>query len=255
MLYNVSWAGDSITNHGSRQGVKPFVVVNHISAGSMTSMLNTFENPKNQVSSHYGIARDGSIIQYVDMARAAWCQGIVPERYKDAKTPIVQEMKVNPNLYCISIEHEGYIEKDTGKRLGIDGDITEAQFFATCWLHRYIKQYVADQFGVNITLNPYYVIGHNQIDPIRKPVCPGPQFPWQRMYQELAIADSMTMDEYEQRLTFLLSDLAKFENAVRARTRVEEIYTNMQNPKFRDAGVYKLSKVFEFMKAEGFIVD
>jgi len=222
MLYQVSWAGQRITNHASRQGVVPFVIVDHISAGSMTSMLNTFENPANQCSSHFGISRDGDIVQYVDLQRASWCQGITKDRYPQAKTPIVMQMNCNPNLYSISIEHEGYIDKE-GNRLGIDGDITDAQFWATCWLHRWIKEEVKRLYGATISLTPQYVLGHFQIDPVRKPVCPGPKFPWARLYAELAIADGMTLEAYEERISFMRGDNAQAALIVRLAFRIDDL--------------------------------
>lgn len=223
MLYDVNWAGKNITNHGSRLGVKPLAIVNHISVGSITSMLNTFENPANQCSSHYGISREGEIVQYVKLDRAAWCQGIVKERYAAAKTPIVQQMNCNPNLYCVAIEYEGYIEKGTGARLGVDGDITEEQFAAGVWLQRFIKESVKTSFGTNIVLGPQYVLGHYQIDPIRKPVCPGPKFPWSRMYAELVIADGMKFEEYEERLSFLRGDHAQTALIVQLAFRIDDL--------------------------------
>lgn len=223
MLYTVDWAGDNVRNHGSREGVVPFVIVNHISVGSMTSMLNTFENPANQVSSHFAISRDGDIVQYVDLQRESWCQGIVRDRYKDAKTPVVLQMNCNPNLYSISIEHEGYIDRESGERLGIDGDITEAQFWATCWLHRWIKEEVQRIYGVTISLTPQFVLGHFQIDPIRKPFCPGPKFPWARLYAEMAVADKMTLASYEEHVAFMRGDNAQAALIVRLAFRVDDL--------------------------------
>lgn len=252
MLYEIHWSGKNITNHGSRQGVKPFVIVNHISAGSMTSMLNTFENPKNQASSHYAISREGEIVQYVKLDRAAWTQGITKERYSAAKTPIVQQMNCNPNLYCISIEHEGYIDK-SGNRLGIDGDITEEQFWATCWLHRFIKESVKMSFGVNITLSPQYVLGHYQLDPVRKPLCPGPKFPWARLYAELAIAENMTFDEYEERIAYLKGDNAQTADIVQLAWRVDDLVAKVTgNSQWMTEAVRKLDRFTAILDKHGF---
>lgn len=251
MLYEISWAGKNVQNHGSRQGVKPFVIVDHISAGSMTSMLNTFENPANQASSHFAISREGNIVQYVNLDRAAWTQGITKERYKDAKTPIVQQMNCNPNLYCVSIEHEGYIDKKTGERLGIDGDITDAQFWATCWLHRYIKEEVKRQFGVDITLSPQYVLGHFQIDPQRKPLCPGPKFPWSRLYAELAIAESMTLNDYEERLVYLRGGNAQTASIVQLAFRIDDLVGKLEGEWAAEA-LRKLDRFTAILERHGF---
>jgi N-acetylmuramoyl-L-alanine amidase len=254
LLHTVEWAGKNINNHGSREGVKPFLIVNHVSVGSMTSMLNTFENPANQASSHFAISREGDIVQYVQLDRAAWTQGIVPSRYQAARIGVVREMNCNPNLYSISIEHEGYIDKQTGERRGIDGDLTEAQFWATCWLHRYIKQAVFEQFGVEITLGPSNVVGHFQIDPVRKPNCPGPKFPWARLYAELAIADTMTLGEYEERLAYLQGENALTALVVALAFRVEDLKAKLGG-KWGDEAQRKLERFNDVLVRYGFAVE
>lgn len=172
----IKFVGNEHTNKSSRQGTIPIAIVNHISGGSMGSMDNWFRSPTNEVSSaHFGISKKGEIHQYVKIEDCAWAQGIrIPEGLEFATAKIVKDMKINPNRYCVSIEHEG-----------LDGSLTEAQFAASVWLHRYIQKYIKDKFGKTIALDPYNVIGHFQIDPRRKPNCPNKLFPWQRLYEEL----------------------------------------------------------------------
>jgi len=177
MSYQIIQKGNHYTNSSSRDAHKPIVIVDHISAGSMGSMDSWFTSSGNKVSSaHFGVAKDGRIHQYVPIERMAWTQGLTADRIPFATASIIREhYGVNPNKYCIGIEHEGN-----------DGDLTEAQFAATVWLHKYIQSEVLRIYGHKIELSPRYVIGHFQVDPKRKPNCPGPKFPWARLYADLA---------------------------------------------------------------------
>lgn len=187
---------------------KPFVICNHITVGSLQSVYNWFTSPSNnRASSHFVVGRDGEIHQYVDLQHAAWTQGLVmPQDYARTRAQVVKNVnpRLNPNTYMVSIEHEGYNIRDNEGRIvekhGEDGELTEEQFWATAWLHRFIKDELKRMFDVTISLNDYFVIGHHQVDPVRKPFCPGPQFPWSRLYSELAIANNMTLEDYEQRI-------------------------------------------------------
>ncbi|MFD0868753.1 N-acetylmuramoyl-L-alanine amidase [Paenibacillus residui] len=176
MNREIVWKGNNHTNSSSRGTHVPFVIVNHISAGTMASMDSWFTSPGNKTSSaHFGVAKDGRIHQYVDIRRMAWANGIGAEDIAKSKTPVIQDNPgINPNLYSVSIEHEG-----------TDGDLTEAQFQASVWLHRYIQQQVQEIWGRVFELDRYHVIGHFQVNPRGKPSCPGSKFPWNRLYKEL----------------------------------------------------------------------
>ncbi|MFB6364454.1 N-acetylmuramoyl-L-alanine amidase, partial [Paenibacillus elgii] len=118
MTREIIWKGNGYTNSNDRGGIVPVSIVNHISAGTMSSMDSWFRSPGNKVSSaHFGVARDGRIHQYVKIERMAWANGITTDRIPLAKAPIVKDFGINPNLYTVSIEHEG-----------TDGELTEAQF-------------------------------------------------------------------------------------------------------------------------------
>ncbi len=182
---NIIWKGNEHTNSSDRGDIVPVCIVNHISAGTMGSMDNWFTNSGNQVSSaHFGVAKDGRIHQYVKIERMAWANGLRMDNLRAASAPIVFDKKVNPNLYSVSIEHEGTY-----------GDLTEAQFQSSVWLHQYIRDYVKQEWGYEIPFDDYHVIGHFQIDKINKPNCPGPKFPWARLYAELAKEEGNEMDK------------------------------------------------------------
>ena len=176
MNFKIVWKGNEHTNKSSRGKHVPFVIVNHISGGSMGSMDNWFTSAGNQVSSaHFGISKTGEIHQYVKIEDMAWHAGLKAETIKNATAKIIHEMKINPNLYSIGIEHEGY-----------DGNLTPIQLEASIWLHKYVKKYIKDKYNKNIKLDKNNVIGHFQVDPVRKPYCPGPKFPWNKLYEEIA---------------------------------------------------------------------
>lgn len=209
-----------VPSFNDRNGQKPIVIVNHISVGKMGSMYNHFFNPTNRASSHFGVGRDGSIVQYVAINKAAWTQG----RIQAPTAPIIKQVGGDPNKYAVSIEHEGYAGN------GLDGNLTEEQFIATCWLHKHIQTAVETIYGVRIPLNSHQVLGHYQIDSIGKPSCPGRAFPWGRLYAELAIADTMTLAEYEERILYNKSQANERATAYAFAERIYDL-----KEKFNDA--------------------
>lgn len=258
---DIQWV-DGIPNYYSRNGVKPFIIVDHISAGTLGSMTNWFKNPKAQASSHFGVGRDGTILQYVKLENGAWTQGILVENVYKAVAQVVKDMNINPNYYCVGIEHEGYIEghlDENGEvvteNFGLDGALTEVQFMASCWLHRYIMDYLNNAYGVNMGLGEYNVIGHYQIDPIRKPNCPGPNFPWNRLRTELAIAQTMTLEEYEMRQHMQIERPARVKRAMDATNRIIELYNKSKDPTFKytDVALDKMDQIYAYVKEKNLL--
>ncbi|QWU15665.1 Copper amine oxidase N-terminal domain-containing protein [Paenibacillus sophorae] len=168
--------GNQYTNYSSRDGHVPIAIVDHISGGTMGSMDAWFTSEDNRGSSaHFGVSRAGEIHQFVDIQKMAWANGIAYAAIPKATAAIVKEQApTNPNKYTVSIEHEG-----------TDGTLTEAQFAASVWLHKHIASEVKRIYGREMTLDSKHVIGHFQVDPVRKPYCPGPNFPWTRLYSAL----------------------------------------------------------------------
>lgn len=243
-MYNILWKGDGINKHSSRGKYKPLGVGEHISIGTLQSMYWTFSNPNNgrQASAHYGVGRKGEIWQYVDIRRAAWTQGLHGSDHKRATAPIVKANKnVNPNAYLVGIEHEGYYEgyMENGQTIvenhGADGDLTEEQFHATCWLHKFIQEETLKIYGSTFSLNPYSTPGHFQIDVKRKPFCPGPKYPWSRLHAELAIADSMTLESYEEHLSYLQGNRANLSRILALYTRMLDLKSKLTGKWSREA--------------------
>lgn len=175
MQLEIVWKGNEHTNSSDRKGEIPAIIVNHISAQSLTSLDAWYTCPDNKISSaHFAVSKNGTVHQYVTIERMAFSQGLEGERIALAPAFVVREKGMNPNRYAVSIEHEG-----------MDGLLTEEQYQACLHLHRYIQRYVMEKWGHWISLDYEHVLGHFQIDAIRKANCPGPNFPWSRLYEDM----------------------------------------------------------------------
>ena len=133
-----------------RYGYRPEAIVIHIAQGSFEAIGSWFKNPVSRVSSHYGIGRDGRIDQYVDETHAAWHAGRI-----DRPSWSLLKANVNPNLYTIGIEHEGYAHEPW----------TDVMYQTSAQL---VKE-IATRYGIPLDRN--HIIGHRQIDGGRS--CPG----------------------------------------------------------------------------------
>ncbi len=139
------------SNWGERNGYKPEIIVIHISTGSLASMTSWFQNPASQVSAHYGVGKDGTVLQYVEESKASWANGRV-------LNPTFKLLKpnVNPNQYTISIENEG-------------DNLLYAPEKQLDTLAALIKE-IATRY--NIPIDRDHIIGHYQVDGVNKPYCP-----------------------------------------------------------------------------------
>lgn len=117
-------------------------------------------------SVNFLIARSGQIFEIVDpYGEAPWTNGIDYSIYPRGKNPnmanpVIAEFtnaRISPNQYCLTIEHES----DSGQNL------TAAQWQATLNLQAWLCQ------TFHITPDATHLIGHNQIDSIDRPYCPG----------------------------------------------------------------------------------
>jgi very-short-patch-repair endonuclease len=160
---DIIWKGSPNFWHGNDGRV---AVVNHTMAGSLSATDGWFKNKKSEASSHFGVGYEGQIHQYVNMNDSSWCNG--PVHKPDLSLDWVYWG--NPNKSTISIEHEGI----GGKPL------TEKQYQATLWLHRYILK----QFP-SIKVDRQHIVGHYQIDSVNKWMCPGSAFPFERLMHDL----------------------------------------------------------------------
>jgi N-acetylmuramoyl-L-alanine amidase len=168
----IKWIGSPNFTPG-RDGFKPLIIVNHIMCGTEAGTDEWFENPASQVSAHYGVSRTGAIHQYVRDEDRAWANG----QCHNPSWPLYDKYAGHLNSISLSIEHEGWPN---------DG-LTEAQYQATLWLHR---QLIA-KWG--IPLDSLHIIGHNQLDTVNRKDCPGPKFPWDRLYKDLGVVQIVNL--------------------------------------------------------------
>lgn len=170
-------------NKMSRQGWKPDMIVSHITEGNFDGAVSWLCNLRSQASSHFVVARDGRITQLVDLKEAAWINGTSTDssksnHYSRSTLKLVRDRKTNANYYTIGIEHEGFSNQGNGK-------LTDIQLEATVWLHKHIIKEVKRIYSVDISLDREHIVGHYQIDPIRKPNCPGANFQWVELIEAL----------------------------------------------------------------------
>jgi N-acetyl-anhydromuramyl-L-alanine amidase AmpD len=163
-----------------RSGHPVTAVVLHVAAGPLSAVFPTFNNPSGLVSAHFCVGKDGTIEQYVSVDDSAYAVGM---RYTNGQwlnprgvpsNPTWQDLQppFNPNLYTISIEHEGQPE-----------DQWTAQMDAA---NNRLLQWIAAQVGASrgtpFTYVPHRtLIGHWEIDPVDRPNCPGPNVDYERI--------------------------------------------------------------------------
>ena len=133
-----------------RRGFKPEAIVIHITEGTASSTIDWFTRIESQVSSHYLITRSGKVYQFVKEEDTAWHAGkVVQASWKLLK------QGVNPNLYTIGIELEGF---DDQKPTFIQALMTSAIISIICQKWK-------------IPLDDQHIIPHRWIRRDKK--CPG----------------------------------------------------------------------------------
>jgi N-acetyl-anhydromuramyl-L-alanine amidase AmpD len=176
--FKIVWKG-SPNFWSGRDKAAPIAICNHIMDGTMESTDGWFKNRRSDVSSHFGVARDGRIWQWVKVEDTAWANGILqnPDTSIGWLADCVRN-KANPNNFTVSIEHEG--------RSGVP--FTEVQYKATLWLQTYLCR------TYKIAADTQHIIGHYQITARDRANCPGSAFPWARLRSDLTNALSTGTD-------------------------------------------------------------
>lgn len=159
----VEWAGTPNFSNG-RRGRNPIAIVDHITAGLYPGTLHWMQNPTAKASAHYLVTKTGLIFQMVKDEDTAWTNGVVN------KPNWALYDGTNPNRYTLTIEHEG-----------LAGDaLTEEQYQASLWLHKKL----IEKWDIPVTEDT--IIGHYRIDGVNRVNCPGPNFPWKRLFEDLS---------------------------------------------------------------------
>lgn len=134
-------------------GIEVDTLVAHVTQGTAASARAWFNDSTADVSSNYLISIRGGIDQFVDEEDMAQAQGIVDH---PTAAIVLERPGINPNEYCISIEHEG-----SGKE-----ELTPEQRAASIWLISDITRR-----RPAIKRNRRHIIGHHEIR--RSKNCPG----------------------------------------------------------------------------------
>ncbi len=141
-------------NFSAGRGIqKPEIIVIHIMEGSLSGTDSWFANPISKVSSHYGVGFKGEIHQYVKDEDTAWTQG-----FHESATFKLHKLGVNPNSYCLSIENEG-TDLMKAPEAQINSIVDVIRTLSAKW---------------SIPIDRDHIIGHYEVDPVRRPFCPSP---------------------------------------------------------------------------------
>jgi len=199
-------------NKMARRGWVPDLIVSHITEGNYEGAISWLSNEVSQASSHYIVAQDGRITQLVDIREAAWINGTSTDPsagnyYGNSRLQVVRNRKTNANYYSVGIEHEGMHYKTKGK-------LTEKQLKATIWLHKHIISEIKKIYGTDIIVDREQIVGHCDIDPVRKPFCPGELFQFDEIIDALKKEeeDEIVKLDYDWQWEMLHKSIESLEN-------------------------------------------
>lgn len=146
-------------NFNDRQGVAVDMLVLHYTGmPTADEALQRMCDPKAEVSAHYMIDEDGSVLQLVDETKRAWHAGVASWR---------GQTDINSRSIGVEIVNPGH---EWGYR-----DFTEAQYTSVIRLCQ-------DILSRN-PMSPAGVVGHSDVAPRRKQD-PGERFDWPRLAKE-----------------------------------------------------------------------
>ncbi len=164
----------TVNQNKGRSGQVPVMIVCHRTCGSFDGAVSWLQNPESKASSHFVVAKDGKVVQLVDIEDTAWCNGTSSNSssskyYKNSKLNLVRNTSVNANTYTISIEFEGLSDEN--------GELTEKQFNVAVELVKFIIDEVKRLYDYDLKADAETLVGHCDITPKWKPNCPGENFP------------------------------------------------------------------------------
>jgi hypothetical protein len=152
----VGTGGQNVYTTGKR---KPVAIVCHIMQGTLAGCDSWFSDPRAQASANFGVGKGGEIHCYVDPdgTSSPWANGKLAGQGAAVEVLLAEEGGVNPNLWTVSIEHEGM----SGEAL------TPAQLAASAGL----AAWLCAHFG--IPADRLHLLGHYQFDAVMRAHCPG----------------------------------------------------------------------------------
>lgn len=166
---------------GAHGGNSPRWIVLHgtSSTGATAQNIANYFAGDNQNGTHFVIGKDGTVIQMVRLADAAYGNGgptqaeLQAHAYADFWQAEI-DAGVNLNTVTVSIEHC----KDSGNLEALTPAQQDASFKLVAWLCKTlsIPPRAADASGG--------ITGHNSINGIQRAMCPGP-YPWPDLFAYL----------------------------------------------------------------------
>ena len=190
------WVGCSPQNFWvGRQGHTIIAVVNHEMQGSLDGTRQAFLDPGHGASAHYGVGRDGTILQFIKEEDTAWANG--PIRNPNvAVVPWIgdaQRNNTNPNRLTVTIEWEGS-QVGSWHKVQFNGATIDTLDPNTIqkWFTPGDAQYQAGLALIraicarhNIPADRAHICRHSDVDSVAKWFCPGEGFPLQRLIDDL----------------------------------------------------------------------
>jgi N-acetyl-anhydromuramyl-L-alanine amidase AmpD len=176
--YKIDINGYTNNCYKGHNGVVPFIIVCHISS-RYEKILYNFYDEKSDVSSHFVISRTGNVSEVVSLDDSAWANGTSLNEtsdvyYKLAKNKYVRETAMNANYFTFSIEHESF-----------DGTLTDEEYKASLNVMKKIIKYLKDTYNYDFIIDEEHIIGHSDVAPIVRTKCPGNNFPFKRLINDL----------------------------------------------------------------------
>jgi N-acetyl-anhydromuramyl-L-alanine amidase AmpD len=191
------WVGCSPQNFWvGRQGHTIIAVVNHEMQGTLDGTRQAFLDPSHGASAHYGIGRDGTILQFIKEEDTAWANG--PIRNPNAAVvpwlADAQRNNTNPNRLTVTIEWEGsQVGKWHKVQFGNETFDTLDPTTIQTWFTPGDAQYQAGLALIraicaryNIPTDRAHICRHSDVDSVTKWFCPGQGFPLQRLLDDLS---------------------------------------------------------------------
>lgn len=161
-----------------RKDYIPFIIVCH-STSDYKRAINTFYDPSSEVSSHFMVGENGEYTQIVDLKDSSWANGTSLNQesniyYRFCENELIKDKKDNANYFTFSIEHES-----------MDGKLSEPQYNTTLNIMKNIITFLKEEYDYDFIIDRSHIVGHKEINPIVRNICPGKYFPFDRIIKDL----------------------------------------------------------------------
>lgn len=158
--FEVDYAGARFRpspNHTERRGTDAptMIILHYTGMPTEEGAIQWLCTPESEVSSHYVVNGDGSVVQLVAENRRAWHAG---------KSTWKGETDINSHSVGIEIANPGHPTLPDFPSAQIEAVIALCRDVATRW-----------------SIAPERVLAHSDVAPIRK-IDPGERFPWDRLH-------------------------------------------------------------------------